>query len=197
MPAPGPAFFIVPIERIACRSDPSIRTINLQRLEWRVTLTIDHPKTTTRRTLFGALLGIALSSVLAPTFGQESLTEFRVIPLTAGIHVIRAEVALAPDERSKGLMFRKVLGPNQGMVFLFDQPAVQCMWMRNTLIPLSVAFIADDGRILNVEDMAPQTEDNHCAARPARYALEMNKGWFAKHGIAAGTKISGLPRAAP
>lgn len=144
-----------------------------------------------------ALFGVALSSVTIAAHCQETMTEFRVIPLTAGIHVIRAEVALAPDERSKGLMFRKALGPNQGMVFLFDQPAVQCMWMRNTLIPLSVAFIADDGRILNVEDMAPQTEDNHCAAKPARYALEMNKGWFAKHGILAGAKISGLPRAAP
>jgi uncharacterized membrane protein (UPF0127 family) len=157
------------------------------------------PKTATEsrlsRSCIGALLGIALSSVMTLAIGQESPTEFRVIPLTAGIHVIRAEVALAPDERSKGLMFRKALGPNQGMVFLFDEPAVQCMWMRNTLIPLSVAFIADDGRILNVEDMAPQTEDNHCAAKPARYALEMNKGWFVKHGIAAGAKISGLPRA--
>lgn len=162
--------------------------------------TIDLPPATPRRArhrLLGALLGAALMSTLTPSVAQDSMTEFRVIPLTAGIHVIRAEVALAPDERSKGLMFRKVLGPNQGMVFLFDQPAVQCMWMRNTLIPLSVAFIADDGRILNVEDMAPQTEDNHCAAKPARYALEMNKGWFAKHGIVAGTKISGLPRAAP
>ena len=151
-----------------------------------------------RRTfvLIGAVLAMSLSSVATKATAQESMTEFRVIPLTAGIHVIRAEVALAPDERSKGLMFRKVLGPNQGMVFLFDQPAVQCMWMRNTLIPLSVAFIADDGRILNVEDMAPQTEDNHCAAKPARYALEMNKGWFTKHGIVAGAKISGLPRAA-
>ena len=152
-----------------------------------------------RRTFasLAVLLGCALASTATPTQAQESMTEFRVIPLTAGIHVIRAEVALAPDERSKGLMFRKALGPNQGMVFLFDQPAVQCMWMRNTLIPLSVAFIADDGRILNVEDMAPQTEDNHCAAKPARYALEMNKGWFAKHGILAGAKISGLPRVAP
>lgn len=154
--------------------------------------------TKTRRTLgsVAVLLGLALSSAVTPAAAQESMTEFRVIPLTAGIHVIRAEVALAPDERSKGLMFRKALGPNQGMVFLFDQPAVQCMWMRNTLIPLSVAFIADDGHILNVEDMAPQTEDNHCAAKPARYALEMNKGWFAKHGIVAGAKISGLPRVA-
>jgi uncharacterized membrane protein (UPF0127 family) len=125
---------------------------------------------------------------------QQSPTEFRVIPLSAGIHVIRAEVALEDSERQKGLMFRKELGANQGMVFLFDQPAVQCMWMHNTLIPLSVAFIDNDGRVINVEEMAAQTDDNHCAAGKARYALEMNKGWFAKHGILAGAKISGLPK---
>lgn len=142
------------------------------------------------------LLGAYANQAFAQASAQQTPTEFRVIPLTAGIHVIRAEVALAPAEREKGLMFRQALGFNQGMVFLFDVPAVQCMWMRNTLIPLSVAFIGDDGRIVNIEDMAPQTEDNHCAARPARYALEMTRGWFAKHGIATGAKISGLPRAA-
>ena len=187
MPASGSAFFIAGLERITS-------------MELHVAYSIETTPTVSgrlSRACSGTLIGIALSSVMSLAVGQESVTEFRVIPLTAGIHVIRAEVALEPDERAKGLMFRKVLGPNQGMVFLFDQPAVQCMWMRNTLIPLSVAFIADDGRILNVEDMAPQTEDNHCAAKPARYALEMNKGWFVKHGIVAGAKISGLPKAAP
>ena len=135
---------------------------------------------------------IALSSSAASA--QQSPTEFRVIPLSAGIHVIQAEVAVEDDERQKGLMFRKELGPNQGMVFLFERAAVQCMWMHNTLIPLSVAFIDNDGRILNVEEMAAQTDDNHCAAKPARYALEMNKEWFKKHGIVAGAKISGLPK---
>ena len=144
------------------------------------------------RTLFATL---ALSASLTAS-AQDTGTEFRVISLSAGIHVIKAEVALESQERAKGLMFRPALGANQGMVFLFDEPAVQCMWMRNTLIPLSVAFIGDDGRVLNVEDMAPQTENNHCAAKPARYALEMNKGWFMKHGIGAGAKISGLPRVA-
>ena len=141
-------------------------------------------------------LAIAAAVVSLPVAAQDAATEFRVIPLSAGIHVIRAEVAMAPAEREKGLMFRRALGANQGMVFLFDQPAVQCMWMRNTLIPLSVAFIGDDGRILNIEEMAPQSDDNHCAVRPARYALEMNKGWFARHGIVAGAPISGLPRVA-
>ena len=142
-----------------------------------------------------ALAAAAVLTAGIPAAAQDAPTEYRVLPLNAGIHVIRAEVALTSAERSKGLMFRPALGPSQGMVFLFDQPAVQCMWMRNTLIPLSVAFIGDDGRIINVEDMAPQTEDNHCAKRPARYALEMNRGWFTKHGITAGTRIGGLPKA--
>ncbi len=161
-----------------------------------------HPRPPDRRigVASKAALTIALCAWLAtmavPAHSQNAPTEFTVIPLSAGIHVIRAEVAATPDERAVGLMRRPQMGANQGMVFLFDQPAVQCMWMKNTLIPLSVAFIADDGRILNIEDMAPQTEDNHCAAKPARYALEMNRGWFAKHGISAGVKISGLPKSA-
>ena len=141
---------------------------------------------------------LAVTSLIAlphRVSAQASPTEFRVIPLSAGIHLIRAEVAMEPSERERGLMFRKEMGDSQGMVFLFDQPAVQCMWMRNTLIPLSVAFIDNDGRIINVEDMAAQTETNHCAARPARYALEMNLGWFRKHGVAVGTTITGLPKA--
>jgi uncharacterized membrane protein (UPF0127 family) len=137
-----------------------------------------------------AAIFLSMSSARA----QVTPTEFQVISLSAGIHVIRAEVAAEDAERQRGLMFRKELGPNQGMVFLFDQPALQCMWMHNTLIPLSVAFIDNDGRVINVEEMAAQTDDTHCAAAPARYALEMNKGWFAKHGILAGAKISGLPK---
>jgi uncharacterized membrane protein (UPF0127 family) len=144
---------------------------------------------------------LAVCVVVASSFAlphrvsaQATPTEFRVIPLSAGIHLIRAEVAMEPNERERGLMFRKEMGENQGMVFLFDEPAVQCMWMRNTLIPLSVAFIGNDGRILNIEDMAAQTETNHCAAKPARYALEMNLGWFKKHGVAVGTEITGLPK---
>ncbi len=139
----------------------------------------------------------ALLSWVSPVWSQNAPTEFTVIPLSAGIHLIRAEVAATPSERARGLMQRQQMGANQGMVFLFDQPAAQCMWMKNTLIPLSVAFIADDGRILNIEDMAPQTEDNHCAKKPARFALEMNRGWFSRHGISAGMKISGLPKPAP
>ncbi|MDZ7652071.1 MAG: DUF192 domain-containing protein [Burkholderiaceae bacterium] len=113
--------------------------------------------------------------------------------LTAGIHLITAEVAANDPARARGLMFRERLAPNQGMLFVFDAKTVQCMWMRNTLIPLSVAFIEDDGSIVNIEDMQPKTETSHCAARPVRFALEMDQGWFAKRGIKAGTRLAGLP----
>ena len=113
--------------------------------------------------------------------------------LSAGIHIIRAEVANTDATRRDGLMFRKELPGNEGMLFVFEQPDVQCFWMRNTLLPLSIAFIADDGTIVNIDDMAPQTEDPHCAKKPVRYAPEMAQGWFAEHGIKAGRKIDGLP----
>ncbi len=143
------------------------------------------------------LTAAALLTASGIAAAQDAPTAFRVIPLSAGIHVIRAEVAAEPAERERGLMFRTALGANQGMVFLFDRPALQCMWMRNTLIPLSVAFLDERGRVINVEEMAAQTDDNHCAKRPAAYALEMNRGWFAQHGIGPGTPISGLPKPTP
>ena len=146
-----------------------------------------------RHTRWTVAVMAAAAMLSHPAIAQTTPTEMRVIQLTAGIHLIRAEVAMEPAERERGLMFRKQMGESQGMVFLFDRPAVQCMWMRNTLIPLAVAFIDADGRIINVEEMAAQTETNHCAAKPARYALEMNAEWFKRHGVAPGTAIGGLP----
>ncbi|MDX3904202.1 MAG: DUF192 domain-containing protein [Pigmentiphaga sp.] len=125
--------------------------------------------------------------------GVAAAQALPVQTLRAGMHLIHAEVASTPETRAKGLMFREQLGPNQGMLFIFDGAGTQCMWMRNTLVPLSVAFIADDGTIANIEDMAPRTEDSHCAARPVRYALEMERGWFAKRGLKAGSRIDGIP----
>jgi uncharacterized membrane protein (UPF0127 family) len=113
--------------------------------------------------------------------------------LSAGIHVIHAEIANTEDTRRTGLMGRQKLGTNEGMIFVFEQPDSQCFWMRNTPIPLSIAFIADDGTIVNIDDMKPETDDAHCSKKPVRYALEMDQGWFASHGIAAGIKIDGLP----
>jgi uncharacterized membrane protein (UPF0127 family) len=115
-----------------------------------------------------------------------------VLQLNAGMHLIKAEVAANFADRGRGLMYRERMASNEGMVFLFEERATHCMWMKNTLLPLSVAFLGEDGTILNIEDMKPQTEQSHCAAKPARFALEMNQGWFKQRGIKAGMKISGL-----
>jgi uncharacterized membrane protein (UPF0127 family) len=128
--------------------------------------------------------------------GQEPSGPQPVLPktqLSAGIHVIQAEVARTEETRERGLMFRERLDGNDGMLFVFDQPDRQCFWMRNTPQPLSIAFMADDGTIVNIENMAPQTDDTHCSRKPVRYALEMAQGWFGGHGISAGKKIEGLP----
>lgn len=113
-----------------------------------------------------------------------------VVTLQAGMHIIRAEVAADPAARATGLMFRQSLGPNQGMLFVFGERAMHCFWMRNTLIPLSIAFLDDRGRIVNIADMAPQTEDSHCPVAPVRFALEMEKGWFERRGITAGSQLA-------
>ena len=113
------------------------------------------------------------------------------IKLTAGMHRIDAQVAGTPEQRQTGLMLRKDMPQHEGMIFVFEQPTKQCFWMKNTLLPLSAAFIADDGTIVNIEDMKPQTLDAHCSTKPVRYVLEMNKGWFAKKGIKAGAKLQG------
>lgn len=118
-----------------------------------------------------------------------------VIKLNAGINVIRAEVANTRESRERGLMYRKSLGPNQGMLFVFRESKRYCMWMKNTLVPLSVAFLDEQGVVVSISDMAPRTEDVHCSNGPARFALEMSKGWFASKGIRVGGKIEGLQHA--
>ncbi len=143
--------------------------------------------------LLFALIATALSAVAIPA-GAQSGAKFRTIPLNIGIHVIQAEAAANPAQREQGLMFREKLGINEGMVFLFDSSASVCMWMKNTPLPLSVAFIDAQGRIVNIEDMQPQTTDSHCAKQPAKYALEMNQGWFSRKNIKPGALIEGLPR---
>lgn len=147
-----------------------------------------------QRTLLAALfVFVALCSITALVGIRPALAQpLPVKTLTAGMHVIQAEVAATDATRSKGLMHRKELAPNSGMLFVFEQPNVQCFWMRNTLIPLSIAFILDDGTITNIADMAPMTENSHCSTAPVRYTLEMEQGWFAKRGITAGKKISGI-----
>ena len=114
------------------------------------------------------------------------------VELTASFYRIDAEVASSQEDRSKGLMFREEMDANQGMVFIFPQADHHCMWMRNTLIPLSVAFLDEQARILNIEDMQPKTETTHCASAPARFALEMNIGWFSQKGLKPGLQIGGI-----
>ena len=124
---------------------------------------------------------------------QAPQPTLRTTKLTAGIHVITAEIASTPQSRMIGLMMRERLAPNHGMVFVFDDKSQHCFWMRNTVIPLSIAFIDDDGTVVSIADMSPKSEASTCPQRPVRYALEMDQGWFAKRGVTAGTKISGLP----
>jgi uncharacterized membrane protein (UPF0127 family) len=112
--------------------------------------------------------------------------------LSAGMHIIQAEVASTPETRTTGLMFRKTLAPNHGMLFVFDQANIRCFWMRNTFIPLSIAFLQDDGTIVNIADMKPQNDALHCSNKPVRLALEMEQGWFAARAMTPGKKILGL-----
>ena len=126
-------------------------------------------------------------------FAQDRPQKLASIRLNAGMHLIQAEVAQTPEERTIGLMFRKTMGANDGMLFAFDEAAPQCFWMKNTLLPLSAAFVSDDGVVVNIEEMKPQTLDSHCSSKPVRFVLEMNQGWFAKRGIKSGTKLEGPP----
>lgn len=134
---------------------------------------------------------LALMSFAATA--QEGPQTLPAIRLSAGIHNIQAQLAQTPDQRAIGLMFRRTMATNEGMLFAFEAPATQCFWMKNTLLPLSAAFVADDGTVVNIEDMKPQTLDSHCSKQPVRYVLEMNQGWFAKRGIKPGSKLSGTP----
>ena len=140
-----------------------------------------------------ALAAAALAWVHAAALAQDGPQQLPSIRLTAGFHLIDAEVAQTPQQRQIGLMNRPTMPANTGMLFVFEEAAGQCFWMKNTLLPLSIAFIADDGTIVNVEDMKPQTLDSHCSRKPVRYALEMNQGWFDKRGLKAGMRLTGAP----
>lgn len=138
-----------------------------------------------------AALALAASSLFATA--QEAQMDLQRVPLAAGMHRIDAQVAMTPDQRMIGLMYRKEMPQLEGMLFVFEQPTVQCFWMKNTLLPLTAAFVSDDGTIVNLVDMKPQTTDSHCSTKPVRFVLEMNQGWFAKKGIKAGAKLTGTP----
>lgn len=138
--------------------------------------------------LMASLLTLGLT---APTRAQDAPQQLPAVTLTAGMHRISAEVARTPDQRAIGLMHRKSMPTHAGMIFVFEQAEPLCFWMKNTLIPLSIAFLQDDGTILNIEEMKALALDSHCSLRPVRFALEMNTGWFAKRGLKPGDRIGG------
>ena len=143
-----------------------------------------------------ALTLAALATLAAPPLARAQEGPQPRLPTTrisAGMHVIDTELAVLPAQQQTGMMFRTDMGANEGMLFVNDDVAVRCFWMRNTLIPLSIAFVADDGTIVNIADMQPRSEASHCSTKPVRYALEMRQGWFNKRGIKAGTRLRGKP----
>ena len=139
---------------------------------------------------------LALFSGVAHAQSQPQLDLPR-ITLSAGIHQVDAQVAQTPEQRTTGLMFRKEMPQSEGMLFVFEQASVQCFWMKNTYLPLSTAFVADDGTIVNLADMKPQTIDSHCSSKPVRFVLEMNHGWFTKKGFKPGARLRGAPFTPP
>jgi uncharacterized protein len=139
---------------------------------------------------FFLTLLIALGTAAASAQDTPQTTLPR-IKLQAGMHQMDVQVAQTPEQRSIGLMFRAEMPTHEGMLFVFEQPSTQCFWMKNTLLPLTAAFVADDGTIVNLADMKPQTTDSHCSAKPVRFVLEMNQGWFAKKGLKAGSRLAG------
>ncbi|MDR1310686.1 MAG: DUF192 domain-containing protein [Burkholderiaceae bacterium] len=140
------------------------------------------------------LLSLFLSLPVMAAKETAAQSPLPLVPLKVGAVHIQVELAKTPRQRERGLMLRKTLPKDGGMLFDFGAPARVCMWMKNTLIPLSVAFIDQDGVITNVEDMVPQTTESHCSRGWVRYALEMNKGWFARRKIKPGGKVEGLDK---
>lgn len=149
---------------------------------------------TTTLSFKSRLIALALMSLAATCLAADPAGKPQQLPTTTlgiSFYNIKAEVAQTERQREVGLMFRNAMGPNEGMIFVFERAGQQCFWMKNTLIPLSVAFLDDSGGIVNIDEMKAETEDAHCSAKPVRYVLEMNKGWFSKRGIKEGAKITG------
>jgi uncharacterized membrane protein (UPF0127 family) len=143
----------------------------------------------TRIKLFAAICLAAATVAMA-----QAPQRLRKIELQAGMHRVQAQLAVSEDERATGLMHVREMPQHEGMLFVFEQAGQQCFWMRNTLLPLSIAFLRDDGSIVNIAEMkALDDKTNHCSAEPVRFALEMNAGWFAKRGMKAGSKLLGAP----
>ena len=139
---------------------------------------------------FSSLIAAALVPSMAHAEGVPQ-TQLPRTTLNAGMHLLQVQLAQDFEQRQIGLMWRKEMPQNEGMLFIFEQPAVQCFWMRNTYLPLTAAFVADDGTIVNLVDMKPMNDSSHCSHKPVRFVLEMNQGWFAKRNIQAGFKLTG------
>ncbi|SEP90407.1 hypothetical protein SAMN05421693_11012 [Ectothiorhodospira magna] len=145
---------------------------------------------------FLTLLSLLLVTACLPPQAQDrhgAAADLAVISLHIGDHPLTAEVADTAPLRAQGLMFRESLPPDHGMLFVWEQPEPVAMWMLNTPLPLSVAFIDEQGRILNIARMQPHSRTLHHAAGPTRYALEMQQGWFEDRGIQSGDQVQGLP----
>jgi uncharacterized protein len=137
---------------------------------------------------------LALLLFAAQAFAQDAAQpRLPTVRLSAGMHAITAEVASTLSQQATGLMHRRQMAQHEGMLFVYDEPGVHCFYMRNTLLPLSVAFIGDDGTIVHLDDMQPLTLESHCPPRPVRFVLEMNQGWFAKRNIKPGHRLTGTP----
>jgi uncharacterized protein len=158
---------------------------------------VKSPKTSLPTKVAGRLIAVLaaawmlIGSASALAQGAETANpRLPKVSVQAGIHIIRAEVAADVGTRAKGLMHREQLGPNEGMLFAFERKAQHCFWMRNTPLPLSIAFIDDDGTLVNIENMTPKSDESHCPLKAVRFALEMEQGWFAKKGVVVGSKLS-------
>jgi len=141
------------------------------------------------KTLIPTFLALWMSSSLV--FAQSPQLDLQRTRISAGMYQIDAQLALTPQQQQTGLMHRKEMPQTEGMLFVFEQAATQCFWMKNTLLPLTAAFVADDGRIVNLVDMQPLSLESHCSEEPVRFVLEMNQGWFAKKNIKKGAKLAG------
>ena len=138
---------------------------------------------------------IRIVAALALVASVATVRAASLLKLGAGTGSLEVDVAATQAQRAQGLMHRATMPESRGMLFVYPSPAYFCMWMKNTKIPLSVAFIDAQGRVINIADMAPQTETNHCTAQNATYALEVNQGWFVRHGVVPGSQILGLEKA--
>ncbi len=149
--------------------------------------------------LIGSALALACALASGPAHAQEDQPQLSLprAPLQVGMYRIDAQVASTPAQRQIGLMHRTSMPQHEGMLFVFEQAGTQCFWMRNTLIALTAAFVADDGRIVNLADMQPLDERSHCSAQPVRYVLEMNQGWFAQRKLGPGSRLKGAFFQAP